>query len=716
MSNIWEFLLQTLTVSLAAALLLLLKKLFEDKLPPRWQYTVWFLLGLRVLLPAAALNRYILLPLPVWVETLKASCEQHLKSVFSDAFVPVRLQTGLPWLSNPNAGSWSITDWIFAGYVFGVCLVIARYAFSYIRLRLLLKKGQPAPAEILEQIDHVREGYGLKHCSLSRVVLVEGLPSAFVCGMFRPILALPSAADSETESGVPDEKILLHELLHLQYKDALQSMFWSLLRTLHWCNPFMQYVFNRIASDMEALCDQRVLERLEGEERRDYGRILLRMTNEKYPRAFGTTSLSNGAANITRRIQCIARFKKYPKGMALVSVCIALMLFSPLFVGSSTYTLEEHEFRESMQSSTARRNYALAESRLNRCVTLAGAVDTYAKGLILQNPYYLAAASPVSAQQEIEEYLRQNPYTGSRQYDLENQFTGGAQTIGHTGYILFNLRQADNSSDYYAELLIPLGEVRRPESEWRPGEYRQYVDEETDLTQPGYAYFPVKIYIEHNRWVVERAGDRQIKLLNVYYEEPAFMNSNYVESIAQEFPDSPGIYRGQGEKSDFKVIHYSYCTVNNSIDNQQSSWIPWKMAGFNTDALLAAGFYENYDSTREIYTFTGSEAERAAVTEANFVYKPVYDLNGNTSVSQLIAPPDGSSDTFEPGEWDGIITGGSGGGGTWLNSEPSSLHLFFGLPYKKVELESSLPPAYSARIQLNGETVDEFLLLPSASN
>ena len=35
MSNIWEFLLQTATVSLTAGLLLLLKKLFEDKLPPR---------------------------------------------------------------------------------------------------------------------------------------------------------------------------------------------------------------------------------------------------------------------------------------------------------------------------------------------------------------------------------------------------------------------------------------------------------------------------------------------------------------------------------------------------------------------------------------------------------------------------------------------------------------------------------------------------------
>ena len=57
MSNIWEFLLQTATVSLTAGLLLLLKKLFEDKLPPRWQYTIWFLLALRVLLPAATQNR-----------------------------------------------------------------------------------------------------------------------------------------------------------------------------------------------------------------------------------------------------------------------------------------------------------------------------------------------------------------------------------------------------------------------------------------------------------------------------------------------------------------------------------------------------------------------------------------------------------------------------------------------------------------------------------
>ena len=115
---------------------------------------------------------------------------------------------------------------------------------------------------------------------------VPGLKSAFVCGVFRPVLAVP-------EGETPDRKILLHELLHLRYFDALQNALWSLMRALHWCNPFMQYVFDRIGNDMESLCDQRVLERLRGEERREYGGILLGMASESYARVPGTSSISD---------------------------------------------------------------------------------------------------------------------------------------------------------------------------------------------------------------------------------------------------------------------------------------------------------------------------------------------------------------------------------------------------------------------------------------
>lgn len=71
MTNLWAFLLQTLSVALAGALVLAVKALLKDKLPPRWQYLVWSVLALRILLPVSTGGKYVLLPLPVWVETLK---------------------------------------------------------------------------------------------------------------------------------------------------------------------------------------------------------------------------------------------------------------------------------------------------------------------------------------------------------------------------------------------------------------------------------------------------------------------------------------------------------------------------------------------------------------------------------------------------------------------------------------------------------------------
>ena len=63
MTDIWGFLLQTLTASGAAVLLLVVKAVFRDKLSPRWQAGVWGLLGLVLLLPAGWGGRYALVNL-----------------------------------------------------------------------------------------------------------------------------------------------------------------------------------------------------------------------------------------------------------------------------------------------------------------------------------------------------------------------------------------------------------------------------------------------------------------------------------------------------------------------------------------------------------------------------------------------------------------------------------------------------------------------------
>lgn len=482
MTSIWDFLLYTLTVSVTACLLLLIKRLFQDKLSPRWQYGIWILLALRLMLPVIA-SRSLLPPLPLWIEIAKSRAESALAqghaSAYASTWLPVHSGIPLPVLSPRPV---SLTDWFFVLYAAGFVTFLLMYLASWLRLRCLLSHSRPVTSDQAAQIAAVSSQFGLNAC---KAVTVEGLTSAFICGVFRPVLALP--ADRPV-----DDKVILHELLHLQSRDGLQNIFWSFFRALHWCNPFLHYVFNRIGNDMESLCDQRVLERLEGEERRQYGVILLSMANEKYPRAAGTTSLSNGSANIARRIDAIVRFKKYPRGMALVSVCIVIMLAYPCLIGpeASLYAeaaeentgtsavslsiFPETDYRQ--VSSAGEFSAAMASTRLYRCTTPAGALDTFAKGILSGNGLYLASAMPLACQEQLCARMAADgaalkeaaPHAASWVEDSSGRWVqadtcwylnyplGG--TLSETSYAIYNPEQLTEDT-YRVYLVFPLSSL-----------------------------------------------------------------------------------------------------------------------------------------------------------------------------------------------------------------------------------------------------------------
>lgn len=518
MENIWGILLQTVTVSLTAVLLLVLKWLMADKLSPRWQYGVWTVLALRMLVPVS-MTRNIFGSLPLWTEIAKGRAESYLNSAYAGVYEPVSIDSVFPRIGGAPV---SLTDWLFVIYGAGVCVSLMWYLVSYLRLRRLLKRGEPVSREMGLRIKRVCEKYGLKAC---KCVAVPGLPSAFVSGVFSPVLAVPGEEASAgvltegamTYTAMPDgetvsadavmcaarrtageenyDKILLHELLHLKYKDALQSIFWCVLRSLHWFNPVMQYVFDRIGNDMESLCDQRVLERLEGEERREYGQILLSMANERYARVPGTTSISNGGKNIARRIEAIVRFKKYPKGMALVSVCIVLMLVGPVLVGNAAGYSSWYQPRSRDDLSEA-----MAMARINRCETMAGAVDTYAKGLISENGIYIAMASPMEKHPELEERMLASAEDGWKSCHLDSGWE--LEYVNPRPYDVYNLKKR-GEEEYEAVLAIS---VERFPAENGNG-YRE--NENGEVIKMGTVLIPIKIW-KTDGWVVEENGERQI--------------------------------------------------------------------------------------------------------------------------------------------------------------------------------------------------------------
>ena len=568
MTDLWSFLLQTLTAAGAAAFLLVVKYLFRDKLSPRWQFGIWGLLALVLLWPAGQGGRYVLLNWPLWLETLKTA--------LTGDYSLIRVVAPIP-LPAPLGGPQTPLDVLYLLYVAGVVVLLVWYALTYLRLRLALRRGTPADDT---QLRRVAAQYDLPLC---RAVEVEGLPSAFVCGVIRPVLALPAGQ-------AVDDKVILHELLHLKYHDAAWGLLICLFRCLHWCNPLLWYCADRAGNDAEALCDQRVLERLEGEDRRDYGIILLSMASGRYARAPGTSSMANGGRNIRERIEAIARFKRYPAGMALASVCVALVLLFPLVLGQGQTLAKANGLGHSDELEF---HTAMASARLTPCTTAAGALDAYGKAVIEQNGIYRALCAPIDQQADLAAQMEAFAH-GPDNWVHEHWESGLPGRADHTaGYFLYNLTETDGG--YTAVVVFPL-QLAYLDGSDAPPVY------ETENGNAYAAWQAVRAERQGDRWVVLPQGAFQVAELQLAREDLSLLR--YGDPALPAAVTYAADVDGLRLEIAWQTVH----TVDNAVETG-GSWFFGPSATFDTRPKPSARF----DAAMEYSYFTGSETVPGAI-------------------------------------------------------------------------------------------------------
>ena len=611
MFDIWGFLLQTLSVSGVAALILGVKALFKDKLPPKWQFAVWGVLGLTMLIPAGIGGRYTLFRWQLVVEVIKSWFGEYS---FTQIWFPLPIITKMPT---------TIGEWIFAAYTVGILAHIIKYVISYLNLKKVLRMGNELDSEKLGRIQALASEQGIKLC---KVIEVADLPSAFVCGVIRPVLVIPA------ENNL-DEKIILHELFHLKNRDTLWSIIISALRCLHWCNPLIVYCANRALNDMESRCDQYVLETLEGEERREYGHILLSMANERFSKTPGSTCINNGGKNIRERIENIARFMKYPHGMGLVSVCVLILLAFPLVIGAQAASL--YEFDNSVQLT-------LASARSTPCTTPAGAFDAYGKSILDRNGYYRAMCAPESMQADLLKEMLENDKAGI--YPIwEPGLDEWANT--QSGYYVYNLQHLDDNT-YEGLFVVELNYPPDGKAE--------------EINMMYLAVQNLRVEKENGRWVA-------IPL------EPF----RYVETRSQTIKwgclGLPGItYSGEANDMNISVSYQTIHTVDSTV-TQNNNFLFGSSSYYDTTPDPNAEFNWANRSHSVTCTYLGSESEMDAISYIGLSIAPVFE--GDKRPNDLMVPSGDnkvtSSNTGEqcvsrklnPG-WGPTLTLDGGGGST----------------------------------------------------
>ncbi len=619
MTDLWSFLLQTLNASGVAVLLLVVKALLTDKLPPKWQFSVWGVLGAVLLIPAGWNNRFALVNWQYPVELLKTAVgnADHTRVLF-----PVPVLQRVPE---------TLTQWLFAVYVVGVVVHLAKYVISYLRLRFALRKGATASDAVCQRVETLAARLCVKPC---RVITVAGLSGAFVCGVCRPVLVLSDADDC-------DDKILMHELMHMKSKDTFWSIVIAVLRSLHWCNPLLVYCAVRAVNDMESRCDQAVLERLDGEERRQYGHILLSMVNERFAKTPGTTCVNNGAKHIRRRIEAIARFKKYPVGMRLVSVCLLLMMGLTAVIG------ERVTLPGKIKQAYAITSFASYASV--SCTTYAGAFDAYAKAVLTQNGYCRLISAPQEVRAQLQTEMRNNYMNGV--FSVWDSGVSDDPDV-QGGYYIYNLRKIEENV-YEGLLVITL--------------QTPYTDPETQEKMKTLAFQTVRVQKENGRFVA----------LALDAFSTVHTRDTDISWGCEDLPVT--VYGTTHENWTAEVITQNFYTVESNVQMQSNAFGFADTVTYDVTPQPNTQFSKAGQMHRKRVYHNGTQEQRDAISVISLSVSPVYP--GETPPEELTEAAGDyvsgsnsrgeswSSHSAEPG-WGPYMELGGGGGSLMPEDEP----------------------------------------------
>ena len=319
-----------LTVSLAALVPLILRRLMKKRYPARMVCVVWAILALRLLIPV----QLTLPQAPVQVMPRTSYVVQSDQTAFRQAGLPVT-QTPTRWVTDTQAQTLSaadtgtvktvdITDILLTLWLAGVIACVLWQGIGYYRLIRSLK-GKSRSVERADLHTILQE-------QCADLVIDREIPlrvsSAADCpmlaGFIHPTLYLPDERISRTDAAF----IFRHELTHYKHGDLWLKLLLLAARCLHWFNPLVHLIARFAQEDIEAACDDAVVRGHDGAYRRAYGETILRSAIAQAQKRKALVScFGDDKKTLMRRFEGLFDKSVKKRGVALV-VMIALLVGS----------------------------------------------------------------------------------------------------------------------------------------------------------------------------------------------------------------------------------------------------------------------------------------------------------------------------------------------------------------------------------------------------
>ncbi len=340
-----------LSMSFSGGLLILAllsgKRFLKDKISRQWQYYIWLVIVLRLLLPFGPevnlLGKTYQAVDQAITQATPLPQQQNLTNIPGNVNVPSDVmeqndeRLDSPTENLTTANPLQEIGVLLTNHVWLIWLMVAlglliRKMTIYQGFLRYIKAGLTpvSDIELLDRLSIVAEQAGIrKPIELCVNPLIS---SPLLMGFFHPCIVLPSTDISENDF----QYTVLHELTHYKRRDMFYKWLVQVTVCLHWFNPLVHFMGQEITKACEFSCDEAVIAKIGDGSAQDYGKTLLdaMVAVGKYKENLGSVTLGENKQLLKERLGAIMNFKK--KSMAiqlLTGVLTVCVILGAAFVG-----------------------------------------------------------------------------------------------------------------------------------------------------------------------------------------------------------------------------------------------------------------------------------------------------------------------------------------------------------------------------------------------
>lgn len=318
-----KLLIMSISASIIIIAIILLRLIFQ-KAPKSAICLLWSLAAIRLILPFSIESSISLMPSERNIGSALTAVSDE-SGVVSPSLQP-SAASAADITQQHVKGMFSFSDATHYIWLAGLIFMLIFALISFLRLKRIVRMS-------------IKGEGNIRRC--------DAVVSPFILGVFAPKIYLPSDIEE-------DEKqfILAHEKTHIKRCDHIFKPLAWLLLSVYWFNPLCIVAYILFSRDLESACDEKVIDSLSFDGRKDYSRTLLKFstqhdTTKICPLAFGEVGAKS-------RIKHILNYKKPALWIVLavaMVLCVVAVSFltnrksTPILKPTDTLTIEKTDFK-----------------------------------------------------------------------------------------------------------------------------------------------------------------------------------------------------------------------------------------------------------------------------------------------------------------------------------------------------------------------------------